>query len=287
MLSLKEIRTFGKFSISVPIALTSYAGYVMFDERLSWEGLLAALGIFFLSSAASAINQLQEISLDAKMPRTQNRPLPSGSINIPFALVIISSFLAAGMLCLYFFGWEAVLWGFIGLMWYNLIYTPMKTRSAFSVFPGAIVGAIPPIAGWVAAGGSIIDSRIHFLAFFFFLGQMPHFWLLVLKYKDQYKKAGFPIITDVLTKKQVIRINLVWFIATYISALFLPAFNLVSNQSIIWPLTISCIVMMAWSLKITLQANKDGHASHLRKMFVYFNSFYLWVMILIYVDKTF
>ncbi len=285
MLTFKDIRTFGKFSISVPIAFTAYAGYVMFDEQLSWAGLLASLGIFFMSAGASALNQLQEISLDAKMPRTINRPLPSGLMTKGLGVSIILLFVIAGSLCLYPFGWYAVLWGWIGLFWYNFIYTPMKTRSAFSVFPGAVVGAIPPIAGWVAAGGSIFDARIHFLAFFFFLGQMPHFWLLVLKYKDQYKKAGFPVITDVLNKKQVIRINLVWFLATYISALFLPVFNMLDHRLIIWPLTISCVAMIIWTLKITAQANKEGHASHLRKMFIYFNSFYLWVMILIYMDQ--
>lgn len=285
MLTFKDIRTFGKFSISIPIAFTAYAGYVMFDEQLSWAGILASLGIFFMSAGASALNQLQEISLDAKMPRTVNRPLPSGLMTKGLGVAIILFFVISGSLCLYPFGWHAVLWGWIGLAWYNFIYTPMKTRSAFSVFPGAVVGAIPPIAGWVAAGGSILDARIHFLAFFFFLGQMPHFWLLVLKYKDQYKKAGFPVITDVLNKKQVIRINLVWFLATYISALFLPVFNMLDHRLIIWPLTISCVAMIVWTLKITAQANKEGHSSHLRKMFVYFNSFYLWVMILIYMDQ--
>ncbi|WP_282037297.1 protoheme IX farnesyltransferase [Saccharicrinis aurantiacus] len=285
MISYKAIKTFGKFSISVPIALTAYAGYVLFAEQLSWFGLLAAIGIFFLSAGASAINQMQEIKLDALMPRTVDRPLPSGNMSQAMGWSIISVFLVAGTLCLYPFGWHAVLWGWIGLAWYNLIYTPMKTRSAFSVFPGAIVGAIPPVAGWVAAGGSLLDVRIHFLAFFFFLGQMPHFWLLVLKYKDQYKKAGFPIITDVLTKKQVIRINLIWFIATFISALFLPVFNVIDQQWIVWSLAFSSIFMMGWSLRATILASKEEHSPQLRKMFIYFNSFYLWVMILLYIDQ--
>ncbi|WP_075603612.1 protoheme IX farnesyltransferase [Saccharicrinis aurantiacus] len=285
MISYKAIKTFGKFSISVPIALTAYAGYVLFAEQLSWFGLLAAIGIFFLSAGASAINQMQEIKLDALMPRTVDRPLPSGNMSRTIGWTIISSFLVVGTLCLYPFGWHAVLWGWIGLAWYNLIYTPMKTRSAFSVFPGAIVGAIPPVAGWVAAGGSLLDVRIHFLAFFFFLGQMPHFWLLVLKYKDQYKKAGFPIITDVLTKKQVIRINLIWFIATFISALFLPVFNVIDQQWIVWSLAFSSIFMMGWSLRATILASKEEHSPQLRKMFIYFNSFYLWVMILLYIDQ--
>ncbi|WP_075591251.1 protoheme IX farnesyltransferase [Labilibacter marinus] len=284
-MTFKEIQTFGKFSISVPIAMTSYAGYVLFDERLSWEGILAAVGIFFLSAGASAINQLQEIRLDAQMKRTENRPLPSGNLSIQAAVLIVSAFVIAGTVSLSFFGWDAMVWGWIGLFWYNVIYTPMKTRSAFSVFPGAIVGAIPPVAGWVAAGGSIMDARIHFLAFFFFLGQMPHFWLLVLKYKDQYKKAGFPIITDVLSKQQVIRINLVWFIATFISALFIPAIDLLNQSAIVWILTISSVGMIIWSLRTTLLIRNGDSSKHLKKMFVYFNSFYLLVMILICMDQ--
>ncbi len=285
MISYKQISTFGKFSISLPVALTCFAGYVLFDGQLSYGGLLASLGIFFLSAGASAINQFQEVRYDALMARTENRPLPTGRLNKSIGVLIILLLVVAGTVCLNFFGWKAILWGWIGLLWYNLIYTPMKRWSAFSVFPGAIIGAIPPIAGWIAAGGSIYDARIHFLAFFFFLGQMPHFWLLVLKYKDQYKKAGFPVITDVLSKNQVVRINLIWFLATYISALFLPVFELVDKNSIGWIVTVSSVLMMVWSLRITFLANKKDHTPYLRKMFVYFNSFYLLIMILIYIDN--
>ncbi len=161
----------------------------------------------------------------------------------------------------------------------------MKRWTAFSVFPGALVGAIPPIAGWVAANGSVFDPRIHFLALFFFLGQMPHFWLLVLKYGKDYKRAGYPVITDLLNKSQVNRINLVWFLATFISALFLPVFGVVSNRPLTWIITISTVLMMAWSIRVTIKIEKEGQGLYLRKMFLYFNSFYLWMMVLIFVDQ--
>ncbi len=282
---ISHIRTFGKFSISLPVALTAYTGYILFDGQLSFFGLLVAVGIFFLSAGASALNQLQEKKYDAMMQRTNDRPLPSGNFGLSEALSLIILFLVLGTLALMPFGWKAVFWGWMGVFWYNLIYTPMKRWSAFSVFPGAIVGAIPPIAGWMAAGGSILDVRIHFLALFFFLGQMPHFWLLVLKYGKDYKRAGFPVITDVLSKEQINRINLIWFLATFISALFLPIFNVITNRPLTWVIGVSTIIMMAWSVRITMQVQKDGQSIHLRKMFMYFNSFYLWVMILIYADQ--
>ncbi|MBS2096893.1 protoheme IX farnesyltransferase [Carboxylicivirga linearis] len=284
-LSFLHIKTLGKLSISLPVALTAYTGYIIYDESLSVYGLLVAVGIFFLSAGASSLNQMQEQKFDALMSRTANRPLPLGVINGSSAFVITFLFFLVGTFALLPFGIWTVISGWMGVLWYNLFYTPMKRWSAFSVFPGAVVGAIPPVAGWIAAGGSILDVRIHFLALFFFLGQMPHFWLLVLKYGDQYRKAGFPVITDVLSEEQINRINLVWFLATFISAMFLPFFNVITNRPVVWIITISTILMMAWSVRITLQVQKEGQSLHLRKMFLYFNSFYLWVMILIYVDQ--
>ncbi|MBK3516453.1 protoheme IX farnesyltransferase [Carboxylicivirga marina] len=283
--AFRRMATLGKFTISLPIALTCYIAYVLFDNQLSWLGAYAAIGIFCMSAGASALNQLQEFRRDTLMNRTRQRPIPIGAINKTQAIAIISLFLIVGSLVLYSFGMNTVLWGWMGVIWYNLIYTPLKTRTAFSVFPGAMVGAIPPIAGWVAAGGSWLDYQIHFIAFFFFLGQMPHFWLLVLKYRKQYKEAGFPLITDYLKSKQVIRINLVWFIATFISVLFLPILKILSNNIVSWIALISAILMIAWSINSTQQFIKTNSNNHLRKQFIYFNSFYLWVMLLMLADQ--
>ena len=63
--------------------------------------------------------------------------------------------------------------------------------------PGAVTGALPPLIGWVAAGGGIWDKPIIFLEFLFFTGQIPHFWLLILKYGEEYRKAGIPSLTDI------------------------------------------------------------------------------------------
>ncbi|MCT4590334.1 MAG: protoheme IX farnesyltransferase [Carboxylicivirga sp.] len=277
-INYKQIATLGKFSISLPVAITALTGFAAYQRALSVDGLLVAMGIFFLSAGASALNQLQEIKEDRLMARTSNRPLPQQSLQPMTARFIIILFLIAGSLLLFPYGMMAVVWGWAGLFWYNLIYTPLKKHSAFSVFPGAIVGAIPPIAGWIAAGGSIMDIRIHFVAFFFFLGQMPHFWLLVLKYKEQYKKAGFPIITDVLAQTQVKRINFIWFLATFTSVLFFPLLNIVSNIIIALLIYSSAMSMIVWLIK-------SYNSQQLRKLFIYFNSFYLWVMLLMLVDQ--
>ncbi|MCG8578401.1 MAG: protoheme IX farnesyltransferase [Bacteroidales bacterium] len=281
----KNIATFGKFSISLPIALSCYIAFVLFTGQPGWNGILAATGIFFMSAGASALNQFQEQNRDKLMQRTQNRPLPLGNFSKRKALLMIVLFWIIGTSILLTFNLSAVIWGWAGVVWYNLIYTPLKTRTAFSVFPGAVVGAIPPIAGWCAAGGSALDFRIHFIAFFFFLGQMPHFWLLVLKYKNQYKSAGFPVITDHLSNSQVVRINLIWFIATFISALFLPILDIITKETTSWIAFISSIMMIIWIIRSTIETTKAKSPNQLRKQFIYFNSFYLWIMLLAIADK--
>ncbi|WP_430813025.1 protoheme IX farnesyltransferase [Carboxylicivirga sp. RSCT41] len=283
--AFKNIAIFGKFSISLPIALSCFIAFVLFNEQLSWEGVLAATGIFFMSAGASALNQFQEQNRDKLMRRTQDRPLPRGIFSKKKALLTISCFCITGTTILSTFNLSAVIWGWAGIIWYNLIYTPLKTKTAFSVFPGAVVGAIPPIAGWCAAGGSIVDFRIHFIAFFFFLGQMPHFWLLVLKYKNQYKNAGFPVITDHLSNSQVVRINLIWFIATFISALFLPILDIITKEATSWIAFLASIIMIIWVVKSTMETIQARSPQLLRKQFIYFNSFYLLIMLLVIADK--
>lgn len=282
----RHISTFGKFSISLPIALTAYTGFILFDAQLSLHGILAAIGIFFLSAGASALNQVQESKWDLLMPRTSKRPLPVKSFSSLTAFSILFIFLSLGSLCLYPFGGWTLFWGWMGLFWYNAIYTPLKRWSVFSIFPGAIVGAIPPIAGWVAAGGSVLDIRLHFLALFFFLGQMPHFWLLVLKYGEEYRAAGFPTITQVISKHRINQINLVWFLATFLSVLFLPVFDLIRHQSLSWIVIFSSLFMMGWSVYMTYQLLNDNRFNVLRKLFIHFNTFYLWVMVLIFLDQV-
>ncbi|WP_430810376.1 MULTISPECIES: protoheme IX farnesyltransferase [unclassified Carboxylicivirga] len=282
---IKHIAIFGKYTISLPVALTAYTGYAMFSESLSYKGLLAALGIFFMSAGASGVNQLQEADRDGLMLRTSGRPLPRKFLSQSAAITIILIYLAFGTWLLSLFNGQAVLWGWMGLFWYNFIYTPLKARTAFSVFPGALVGAIPPIAGWAAAGGSIIDMRIHFLAFFFFLGQMPHFWLLVIKYKNQYKKAGFPVITDYLSNKQLFRINMIWSLATLMSALLLLPFHIIDSKLISAIISISVLMMTIWVIISTYHIHQTTTKSMLRKQFILFNSFYLWVMILLLAEQ--
>lgn len=286
-MSFKEryqiVSTLGKFSISFPVGFTAFLGYVVVKQAFDIYSLAVFAGIFLLSSAASLLNQIQEHKIDALMRRTSKRPLPSALLSLGEAGVIGGIFFILGCLILYFVNLEALFWGIMGLVWYNFIYTPLKRVTAFSVFPGAVVGAIPPIAGWMAAGGEFWDINLLLFAFFFFIGQMPHFWLLVIKYGDQYSDAGLPSLTKLFSVDQIMRINMVWLWASFVSAFFFTVSKLIQSPIVSILLIVSTLVMMVWALYITL-FDARTHEQKIRPMFIYFNSYYLWVMMLFILD---
>ncbi len=281
--SYRIVSTLGKFSISLPVGFSAYVGYVVASKQFDGKGILVLIGIFLLSAAASLFNQIQEQHSDALMDRTKLRPLPKAVITNAFASLIGLAMLFFGAVLLYLVNIPALIGGLVGLIWYNLIYTPLKRVTAFSVFPGAIVGAVPPIAGWLGGGGELFSFPLLLLGFFFFIGQMPHFWLLVIKYGQQYSSAGFPTLTNIFSVGQIMRINMVWFWASFVTALFLPFTKLILHQFNIVILVITTLIMMGWSLKMTL-FDKRANELKVRPLFVYFNSYYLLVMVLLLLD---
>lgn len=193
-----------KLKITVFVAFTTALGYILAAETLSLNLIFPVAGIFVLACGSAAINHYQERRTDALMLRTMNRPIPSGKLSPQAALLTGLALLLIGSIILYFgSNATALILGLVTFCWYNFIYTPLKRRSALAIIPGSVVGALPPVAGWAAAGGDITDIKIIYIAFYFFLWQIPHFWLLILRYGDDYKKAGFPVLTDSVKKEKL------------------------------------------------------------------------------------
>lgn len=223
-----------KVRITFAVMLTTLAGYLLAKGSLDVGIILPALGIFVLACGSSALNHYQDSDRDGLMARTARRPIPSGRISRNAVLYISIALAITGSAMLYISsGFEGMQLGLLALIWYNGIYTPMKRRSAFAVIPGSVIGAIPPVVGWVAGGGPLIDPRALMLAFFFFIWQVPHFWLLMLKYGEEYVKAGYPSITQKYNEQQIRVLTFVWVFATAITALLLPLYGLVHSRYIV------------------------------------------------------
>ena len=220
--------TLVKIKISLLVTFSAAAGYVLTAGLIKMETLIVTAGVLFLACGSCALNQYQERKIDELMERTKSRPLPSRKLEPTTALWVASGLISLGsIVLLYGAGHASLGLGLFAVLWYNGFYTPLKQRTAFAAIIGALVGAIPPILGWVSGGGSILDSRIWGIALFFFIWQVPHFWLLLLDYSKDYDKAGLPSITKIFSREQIKRIIFIWLLSTGISGLCIFSFHAV------------------------------------------------------------
>lgn len=272
----------GKYSVIIPVSLTAFTGFFLFKPGIDLNIILVTLGVFLQGMAASSLNQVQERMIDAKMSRTMDRPIPTGRISkLHATLFAIFSFISGSVL-LYLGGNPlAVLLGIFTIVWYNGIYTPLKKVSAFAVIPGSVTGAIPPVIGWTAAGGNPLDLTAIILAFLFFMGQVPHFWLLILKYGEQYKQAGLPSLTDVFSTRQINNLSFTWISASLIGALMLGLFGILQKETFRIILTVITTIAIFLFRKLINKEQSIGT----KKYFLELNIYYFLLIILLIGDK--
>jgi protoheme IX farnesyltransferase len=207
------------------VTFSALTGYALTGSNFNVSFLFLLVSVFLLSAGASVLNQVQEHKYDKLMPRTCNRPIPAGEISSGMAFFIAIALILSGALLLSQNGWIPALLGLLNVVFYNLIYTPLKTKSWLAVLPGAIVGGVPPLIGWTSAGHSLFHPNAIFLFIFVCMWQVPHFWLLMIKYGKEYEKAGFSSISRILSDLQIRRVVFFWGLITSLFLLFLPFFG--------------------------------------------------------------
>jgi heme o synthase len=152
-------------------------------------------GTALAASGAAALNQVFEVELDARMRRTRNRPLPGRRMTVDEALVIGILCSVAGILWLSLaINFYAGILTAITIGTYVFVYTPLKRITTLNTIVGAIPGALPPVIGWTAARGHA-DFESWILFAILFLWQMPHFLAISWLYREDYKNAGFVMLT--------------------------------------------------------------------------------------------
>jgi len=280
----KIILELSKVRITSAVALTTITGYVLASGQFDIKMILPTIGIFILACGSAALNHYQECDKDNLMERTKNRPIPSGKITAISALLYSATLIIIGSVLIYIgSGFLAMQLGLLALIWYNGIYTPLKKKTAFAVIPGAIIGAIPPLVGWVAGGGRLTDPEALIIAFFFFIWQVPHFWLLLLKYGKEYEDAGYPSITSIYSSKQIKYTTFIWTMATAITALMLPAFGIVNSALFsIGTLAVSTWLIFIFSRLLRLKDEKFNPRGYFMKI----NYFVLIMIIFLSLDSV-
>jgi len=280
----KTLLELSKVRITFAVSLTTITGYVLASGQFDAGLILPTIGIFILACGSSALNHYQEKDKDARMERTRNRPIPSGRISANGALIFAILLTIIGSAIIYFgSGFLAMQLGILALIWYNAIYTPLKKKTAFAVVPGSVIGAIPPMVGWVAGGGSLADPRAMIIAFFFFIWQVPHFWLLLLKFGKEYEAAGFPSITSFYTNKQIKNTTFIWTMATAVTALMLPVFGVVNSAVI----ALGMLAAVVWLVIVFSKLLRSGDEKfNARYYFIKINYFVLFMIIFLAVDSV-
>ncbi len=189
---LRDYVQLGKARLSSMVLMSALVGYWLASSELVLGHLLwFAIGTFLVVAGANAFNQVLEHESDARMQRTAERPIPAGRLRLSEAFVVASVCSIAGHAILFI---EAgTLCGVLALsatVIYVLVYTPMKSRSAWSTVPGAISGAIPPLMGFSAVQGSLGPLAWSLFTILFFW-QFPHTWAIAAAYRDDYAKIGY------------------------------------------------------------------------------------------------
>ena len=279
-----EILTLIKYRLSLSVVLSSVASYLIAFEVFSlFTFTLLILGGFFVVGASNGFNQIIERNRDALMIRTLNRPLPTGGLNVYQAILVcvILSFL--GLFMLYTINFRTAFFGFLSMIIYLGIYTPLKPITPLSVFFGAIPGAIPFMLGWVAVTNQFsIETSILFMIQFFW--QFPHFWAIGWFSHDDYIKAGFKMLPSG-KRDDSTAFQIVFYTIWMILVSTLPYFSFtgeftISFYSLILILVSGCLMLFQ---AIRLMKYKDKQNA-IRLM--YTSIFYLsFIQIIFVVDK--
>ena len=159
--------------------------------QLKWtELLLMILGGILTTGSANSLNQIIEKDTDKLMHRTQNRPMPTYKLSTAEALTFAISIGVAGIFILtYYFNLITGILGLFSIISYAFIYTPLKLKSTFAVFVGAIAGAMPPLLGYVAYTNQFgFEPGIMFAIQF--IWQFPHFWAIAWVLDEDYRRAN-------------------------------------------------------------------------------------------------
>jgi len=216
-----------KIRIALFAALSAATGSIIATSRVTAGTFISAAGVFLLACGAGAMNQFQERNLDANMHRTRMRPIPSGRIKPLSALYTAAFLVLTGLLVLSLSGSMLVSGlGIFAVLWYNLLYTGLKKITAFAAVPGALTGAVPPAIGWVIGGGHLSDVRLAAIWFFFFMWQVPHFWLLLLIHAEDYRSGKTPSLNKLFGPERLAGITAVWISAVAVSSLFMPFYGI-------------------------------------------------------------
>ena len=255
----KDFLALTKPVIVLLLLVTTFAGMVAAEKGMPpiWTMIWTLIGGALASGGSGALNQYIDRDLDQYMQRTAKRPLAAGRMTaaegLAFGLAasIISFYILAGLVNLL-----AAVLALIGIIYYVVLYSILlKKATVQNIVIGGGAGAIPPLVGWAAVTGRL-DAPAIFMFAIIFLWTPPHFWALALVRKQDYARAGVPMLPvvkgELATRKQV----LIYTVELVALTLLMPVFHLAGSIYLICAIVLGAgLIYAAWRV-YRIQGNK-------------------------------
>ena len=279
---VKDFFIVTKFVLSFAVSLSALFAYIMAKGEVGLDMCLATFAVLLVAMGVSTLNQVQEYKSDAKMERTKNRPIAAGRMTPQTGIIIAVIMIILAMVSIYsLLGLTGVNIFMFAFIWYNAMYTPLKKKSALAVVPGAILGVIPPAIGWLVAGHTLVELEFIALALYFFIWQVPHFWLLVMLFHGDYKDGGYPTAMRLFGQASLQRLTFVWLMFTIQAGIFLVwAFQVYTVT------TLLSILVGIWAFISSFELLKESfQLTDARAVFWKINTAFLLIVILLSCDE--
>ncbi|HKD71308.1 MAG TPA: heme o synthase [Candidatus Acidoferrum sp.] len=257
-----------KPEVSLLVLMTTGAGFYMGARGpMPWLHMLHVIfGTMMIAAGTAALNHYIERESDRFMRRTASRPLPTGQLTPAEALRFGLALALAGAVDLYYSaGSIACLLGVFTSLSYLLAYTPLKKRTVWATFIGAIPGAIPPMIGWTAATGEL-GTGAWLLFAIVFLWQFPHFHAISWMYREDYARAGILMLPVVDKDGTRTFRQIVLYAASLVAVSLLPAIMGFAGMLYFFGALVTCtglvqVCLWAASAKTNTRAKWLMHAT--------------------------
>ena len=262
-----------KLPVCLMAGMSAVLGHVLFLSRFADGALLVFGGVFLLATGGCCFNILQEREIDINYDRTRSRSRSIGILSpaLLIAFACLNCLIGVLLLAWCGLGPEPPILGVISLVLYNAVYTPLKKVSCFALIPGGVAGALPPVIGWTAGGGSLLEPLPVLVFVLFFLWQIPHFSLILLTHADDYRLQGvFKNLATSLSEQEIKRITAVWLFSLGTCVLCLtviPGLLVLSAKIIITGVTIGFLV-----IALLFLFSKEAGSS--KKLFIFLNGYF-------------
>lgn len=256
--------------VRLVLVVTALAFYMGSGPGLDWLRLGQTLvGTALAAAGAGALNQVLEREPDALMRRTRQRPLPAGRLRAPEAAAFGLALSLGGVLYLALVvNALTALLAALTLVGYLLVYTPLKRRSSLCTFVGAVPGAVPVMAGWAAARGTV-EPGAWLLLGILFLWQLPHFLALGWLHREDYAQAGFQMLTLEDPNGRYTAAQALIYTAALVPLALWPAVLGLTRPAFLWLALLLGLAFLAASGQFLLRPSRRAALALFRASLVY------------------